>query len=121
MLHNMFLFYEFDIFGGISEIGLIFDNFEKIAPRKAKSKYFENIENKSNSLPYFLFPVMCNLLRSLSSFKNDRCGSPFCTTTIFYSVKVFSSMLSMIYTEYALEFNNYFGKIYFVSFLYDSI
>ena len=94
---------------------------KKIAHKMAKSKYFEIIENESNSLPDFLFPVIYYLLRLVSSLKNDRCGSPSCTTTIIYSVKVIRTILCMIYIERAWKLNNYFDKIYFVSVLYHSI
>ena len=48
MIYNMFMFHELDIFR-TPENGLNFDNLAKIAHKIAKSKYFVNIENESES------------------------------------------------------------------------
>ena len=48
MMYNMFIFHEFDIFSN-SQNGINFNNFEKIAHKIAKSKYFVDIWNESDS------------------------------------------------------------------------
>ena len=53
MIYDMFIFLEFEIFQ-TSKNGLNLDYFAKIAPKIAKSKYFSDIYNNSDSPINFL-------------------------------------------------------------------
>ena len=75
VIYNMFMFYEFDIFR-TPENGLNFDLFVNLAHKIAKSKYFVDIQNESNS-QINSFTMIYSLLWSVLSFKNYRwwwCG-----------------------------------------------